>query len=204
MAASHIDIDNGIGVFDGVVSPEVCQGLITLYEARAALNKRTVVRNDLHLRDESQFYAYDPHDPNSLRADCLISSDDSSLYKSVISAFWDDCYSQYLQAYPILDGVARHGIGYIKIQKTSPGGGYHAWHCEHGAAIGGRRLGFFILYLNTIRAGGETEFLYQSRRIEAVEGRIVLAPSSFMYTHRGNPPLKVDKYIITGWLEYQE
>jgi len=204
VTASNVEINNGIGVFDDVVSPETCQGLITLYEARTTLKKPTIVRNNLQIRDESQFYAYDPHDPNSPRADCLINSDDTSLYRSVINAFWEDCYSQYVQAYPILEGLARHSIGYVKLQKTRPSGGYHAWHCEHGTAMAGRRLGFFVLYLNTITEGGETEFLYQSCRVQAVEGRMVVAPSSFIYTHRGNPPLKTDKYVVTGWMEFQE
>ena len=47
--------------------------------------------------------------------------------------------------------------------------------------------------------GGETEFLYQSERTKPEEGKIVLAPADFMHTHRGNPPISNDKYIITGF-----
>ena len=59
-----------------------------------------------------------------------------------------------------------------------------------------------MVYLNDIEDGGETEFLYQSRRIKPVTGRAVLWPAGYTHTHRGNPPLKDAKYIITGWVEF--
>jgi hypothetical protein len=65
-----------------------------------------------------------------------------------------------------------------------------------------QRLLVFILYLNTIEEGGETEFLYQKKRIQPVEGRLLIWPAGFTHTHRGNPPLKDNKYIVTGWLEF--
>ena len=92
----------------------------------------------------------------------------------------------------------------IKLQKTSPGEGYHLWHCENSGLQNSSRVFFFIMYLNDIEEGGETEFLYQNKRVKPKEGRIILAPSSFTHTHRGNTPLKGDKYILTGWFEYTE
>ena len=60
-----------------------------------------------------------------------------------------------------------------------------------------------FMYLNKCEQGGETEFLYQHRRIKPEAGRLVLAPTGWTHPHRGNPPLKGVKYMITGWLEYQ-
>ena len=59
-----------------------------------------------------------------------------------------------------------------------------------------------MAYLNNVEEGGETEFLYQSRRIKPKQGTIVICPASFTHTHRGNPPLKGDKYMINGWIEF--
>ena len=59
-----------------------------------------------------------------------------------------------------------------------------------------------MCYLNDVEEGGETEFLYQSRRIKPKQGTMVICPSSFTHTHRGNPPLKGDKYMINGWIEF--
>ena len=66
----------------------------------------------------------------------------------------------------------------------------------------GKRLFTFTLYLNDVKEGGETEFLYLSKRINAVEGRLAFCPGTFEYTHRGNPPLSSEKYILTGWVEF--
>jgi len=58
------------------------------------------------------------------------------------------------------------------------------------------------LYLNDVEEGGETEFLYVKRRVSAKKGRFVLWPAGFTHTHRGNPPLSGEKYIMTGWVEF--
>lgn len=88
-----------------------------------------------------------------------------------------------------------------KIQKTKPGGGYHIWHVEKGSDYSSAsRVLVFTIYLNDIEDGGETEFLYQHVRAKPVKGRVVIWPANFPYLHRGNPPLKEDKYIITGWI----
>ena len=59
-----------------------------------------------------------------------------------------------------------------------------------------------LVYLNDVEEGGETEFLYQSRRIKPKQGTMVICPASFTHTHRGNPPLKGNKYMINGWIEF--
>ena len=66
----------------------------------------------------------------------------------------------------------------------------------------GSRLLLVMGYLNDVEEGGETEFLYQSKRVKSKKGRIVICPSGFTHTHRGNPPLKGNKYMINGWIEF--
>ena len=61
-----------------------------------------------------------------------------------------------------------------------------------------------MLYLNDIDEGGETEFLYQHKRVPPKAGTIVIWPTGFSHTHRGNPPLSNTKYIVTGWLNLLE
>ena len=60
----------------------------------------------------------------------------------------------------------------------------------------------WTIYLNDVPEGGETEFLYQSQRVSPEKGKTCIFPAGFMHTHRGNPPLKKDKYIATGWMEH--
>lgn len=113
-------------------------------------------------------------------------------------------YMDYLKEYSILAESEQHGIYNIKIQKTEPGGGFHKWHFESNGRLASNRIIAYTLYLNDVKLGGETEFLYQKRRVNATEGTLVLFPANFTHTHRGNPPLSGTKYIITGWIEYFE
>ena len=88
----------------------------------------------------------------------------------------------------------------IKIQKTKPAGGYHVWHVERNHQdFSCKRALVWTIYLNDIKEGGETEFLYQKQRIKAKKGRACIFPADFPYVHRGNPPLQEDKYILTSW-----
>lgn len=89
---------------------------------------------------------------------------------------------------------------YVKLQKTLPGGGYHAFHYERDNLTYRRTL-TTMLYLNDVEDGGETEFLYQHLRVKPEKGTLLIWPCEFTHMHRGNPPLSGEKYIATSWLE---
>lgn len=127
----------------------------------------------------------------------------SNLTHTFLERFWSDIYPVYRNTYSVIGESPPHKIFNIKLQKTAPGEGYHTWHYEAASRPVYNRLLFFILYLNTIEEGGETEFLYYKKRIKAKTGKLIVAPCSFTHTHRGNPPLEEDKYILTGWVEYE-
>jgi len=106
--------------------------------------------------------------------------------------------------------VVRHVFrpGPVNLQRYSAGrGGYPYWHCElyprsPDAETLHRHL-LWTLYLNDGFGAGETEFLYQHRRVEPRTGSLLLAPAAFTHTHRGNTPLHGDKYIATGWILFR-
>ena len=79
-----------------------------------------------------------------------------------------------------------------------PDGGYHVWHCESTDWRNASRLLAWVVYLNDVDGGGETEFLYQSKKVEPKQGKVVIFPGSFTHLHRGNPTKSI-KYLITGW-----
>ena len=123
---------------------------------------------------------------------------------------FDVALRAYLDNYPTLEEYFKNineqggGIGshHIKVQRTVPGGGFHKWHWERTTDIpSASRILTWTVYLNTVNHGGETEFLHRGLRIEPLEGRLCLFPCDFTTAHRGNPPLKEDKYIATGWFE---
>ena len=98
--------------------------------------------------------------------------------------------------------------GAINIQKYVAGqGGYPYWHSEqypkrdNGDAL--HRAVLWTIYLNDGFDAGETEFLYQQRKIAPRTGSLLIAPTGFTHTHRGNRPEGGDKYIATSWILYQ-
>jgi hypothetical protein len=98
--------------------------------------------------------------------------------------------------------------GGINIQKYVAGqGGYPYWHCEQYPRMDGgealHRALLWTIYLNDGFAAGETEFLYQQRKVRPRTGSLLIAPAAFTHTHRGNRPEGGDKFIATSWILYQ-
>ena len=98
--------------------------------------------------------------------------------------------------------------GTINLQKyVGDQGGYPYWHCElypqldHGETL--HRVVLWTIYLNDDFQEGETEFLYQDRKIAPKTGSLLIAPTAFTHTHRGNMPKGGDKYIATSWILFQ-
>lgn len=90
-----------------------------------------------------------------------------------------------------------------KIQMTPISGGFHRWHCEHGSGLNATRSLAWMIYLNDVDNGGETEFLYQHLKVKPKAGSLVIWPAGVTHPHRGNPPYSNEKYILTGWFDVQ-
>lgn len=110
------------------------------------------------------------------------------------------CLNLYLEEYEQLHAYRYQQI-YLNLQKTKPGQGYHQWHSETGGQGNNQRLLATMMYMNDVEEGGETEFLYQSKRYKPTKGTFLIWPAGFTHTHRGNPPLSGEKYIATSWVE---
>ena len=196
------NINDFIGVFDDVFEKEYCESLINTFELSVEMNK-TVKRVDHGYNPQqannTMYYIANDLFANQQRSQTFV---DLEILQTFNKTIWE-CYDVYRKKYGVLEGVGRHQLNPdVKIQKTLPSEGYHVWHCEHGDVQSSSRMMLVMLYLNDVEEGGETEFLYQSRRIEPKMGRLVFCPAQFTHTHRGNPPLKGNKYMMNGWLQY--
>lgn len=107
---------------------------------------------------------------------------------------------------PLVQTVFRPGA--INLQHYAGGrGGYPYWHCElyprdpRGETL--HRHLLWTIYLNDGFDAGETEFLYQQRKIAPRTGSLLIAPAAFTHTHRGNRPAGADKFIATSWVLFQ-
>ena len=98
--------------------------------------------------------------------------------------------------------------GAINLQWYSAGeGGYPYWHCElyprDARAETLHRHLLWTLYLNDGFEQGETEFLFQKLKVKPRTGSLLIAPTAFTHTHRGNRPHNGDKFIATSWILFQ-
>lgn len=113
----------------------------------------------------------------------------------------DDSLTNFLSAV--------YRLGSVNLQKYEKGqGGYFHWHSEHFPDPSDpqqdslHRTLVWMFYLNDVEEGGETEFFYQKIKSKPKKGSLVIFPSDFTHTHRGQKPISDDKYIFTSWVLY--
>jgi hypothetical protein len=195
-----ITFENFILQYDNLFSANECQQFIDSFNrmdrAGFTINRQ---KQDPNMRStfkkDDQFYISD------VLSGMELDITDIAPCRMFSEKFWNDVFPAYSEEYGILDSHSRMVIRALKIQKTQIAGGYHVWHCEDDTPSNVRRVLTFILYLNDVDEGGETEFLYYPKRVKARQGRLILWPAGFTHTHRGNPPMSNTKYILTGWVE---
>ena len=90
------------------------------------------------------------------------------------------------------------------IQHYPPGGGFFEEHFESAGPSVAKRVLTFQTYLNDIREGGGTRFVYQDLVTRPARGKTVLWPAGYTHVHCGQVAPREDKYIITGWWSYDE
>jgi len=186
-----------IGVFSNVFSQDFCEHIIKEFEKKITFGCGTDRQKgegvDKHLKEDY-----------SINLNGVNLGFESFNEKSVVPLFFEglqNCYEAYSEKFSVIKHT-RVNCKNIKLQKTSTGGGYHVWHGEQGNDEQAARSLVYMLYLNSLpkEANGETEFLYQQRRINPVGNTMVLWPAAFTHAHRGNPVYgNHSKYVVTGW-----
>lgn len=197
----NADYEDFIGIYQNVYPEGYCQHLISEFErltaSGAGSNRQQSEGAKAHLKNDTQitfnFGNYNPAHFNG----------NSSL--DIFFQGLQDCYENYTETFSVLSHGEIRGND-MKMQRTDPGGGYHVWHGEQNNGPQARRVLVYMLYLNTLghEDGGETEFLYQRKRIKPEENVMILWPAAFTHAHRGNTVLgDSSKYVVTGWFYYE-
>ena len=185
-----------IQVYEKAFSDEYCNQVIEWFKV-AEENGMTLNRQ-LHdgvpKTDKEGLYVHLPYFP--------MDRTNPKLITEFNRVFWGECYKQYAEKYSILNTFSQHNSYTMKIQKTKPGQGYHIWHAEATNRESANCLLTWTVYLNDEFEAGETEFLYQQYRYKPQKGDCIIFPAAYTHTHRGNPPIGGDKYIIIGWVEF--
>ena len=176
-----------VGIWDNNIDEYMCKEFVKYYDWTVKNNYNISCNrtNDKHREDEEIFI-------NSVSLQYPV---------GLCDQYWkclQQCVEEYIENYAIHFRDTLHSWGF-KVHKVKEKQGYHLWHYENPRYDSRDRFLVFMTYLQSPTEGGETEFLYQSKRIDPVVGRTLIWPAGFTHKHRGNPPLKGEKLYITGW-----
>jgi len=185
---------SGIEVYPNIYEKEYCDEIIKHFNVMAR-NKVTYNQNNLEVNQDNRIVFDWAHTQNQYHYDYNLCD---YFYKKLHETYTE----QYMEKYQMLKQSEQHSPKGMSIQKSLPHQGYHAWHAEASDQSSSTRVVNYMLYLNDVDEGGETEFLYQGKKIAPEQGKVVIFPCGFTFPHRGNPIYKGEKYIITGWYTY--
>ena len=177
-----------IGVYRRFVHHDICAAIVQNFETYLEINP-DIVQHGKEQMPEKKLARHDV----SIMLDDVDMGLATHFYKYLNTAF-----ANYKQEYDHLK-TNLNSIG-LKVQRTSPGGGYHTWHYENGSFRAANRELAWMVYLNDMPDGeAETEFLYQKKRFKPQTGTLLIWPAGMTHVHRGNTVFTHDKYIATGW-----
>ena len=189
-------MEDFIRTWPGKVTPDDCQATINAFEQ--------VINNpDLTAHVHNNDKQFD--NSNLGRKDLAIFLETPELDLAELGSkylyYLHDCVMEYIHEFGQLNNIKLTNNKCLKMQRTLPMGGYHVWHYENGdrPEAYNREL-VWMIYLNDMPEGeGETEFLYQRKRIRPTQGTVVIWPAGMTHPHRGLTVYTQPKYILTGW-----
>ncbi len=119
-----------------------------------------------------------------------------------------EALEEYKLKYPFLSNKKFGNWGITRscnFQKYYPGKFYSIEHCEHGYKENSNRIIAWMIYLNDIENGdGGTFFPQQKKILNPAAGDLYIWPAGWTHSHVGLEAKKDEKYILTGWCEFEE
>jgi hypothetical protein len=183
-----------IETYDDVFDNEWCENFIKHFEHFHTRGKTYSNRREPNLVQDTRIqYDWAPHPADSYYDPAWV----DNFYQGI-----ENCYLQYRKQHQAVEMCGPHSAKGMSVQKTGPHEGYHGWHSENMDYPTATRLLVYTLYLNDVEEGGETEFLYQGVKVKPKAGRVCIWPAALTHLHRGNPIYTGSKYLITGWVTY--
>jgi hypothetical protein len=204
-------MDSLIRTYKNALPKELCEHIIELFEQNpdkikgitsGGINETVKSSTDLIitnvLGDEKWQYVYD-----YLRENLLGNLVDYLKHNPFVGV------NESLSSDEVLVRTAQSVFGstnidnpHMQMQRYIGNEGYYAWHHENEGGVSSNRQLFYIYYLNN--NDGFTEFRMNREQVKPETGKLILSPAYWTHRHKGHPPGEgQNKYIITGWIEYQ-
>ena len=191
--------DPAIGVYDGALSPELCDAIVKLFDGPGSSEHFT--------GNVGTGTGFEISPDSKLDTEIDISHSPRPL--------WDGVEFSLLQA--LLGGLNTYaasnlglnppfmwsdeGFRLKKYNKPTPGSlpHHHTWHADAGGPLETACRGVAVIfYFNDVQFGGETVFMSpRPAQVAPRKGRLLIFPASFAYVHSGAQPISDAKYIAT-------
>jgi hypothetical protein len=192
-----------IGVFPNAFSNQLCDKILSMYY-------ESIEKNQVY---EGISGAGVNHNIKNSKDWQLMSSghpDEFVVSQEIRQMFLEHVGVKYCGGFPHQDKIDHHYMfgaesffEVYQVQRYLKGEGhYNAWHNESGSFRMSRRIFAFLVYLNDVKEGGETEFLYANLKVQPKKGTLLVHPAGFPYYHKGNVPISDDKHVLISWLSY--
>ncbi len=184
---------NFIGSWD-LQNPKICQGLVEYFDMSQGRQRagESSGRVDTNVKDSVDL--------------SLTPRDISQPGHEVFLTYFENlhaCYCDYTEEWPFLENILPEiNIGKFNIQKYCAGQHFKKIHTERASLSNLHRFFAFMTYLNDVPEGGSTYFSHYHLEIQPRQGLTLIWPAEWTHAHCGNPVIKGDKYIITGWLDF--
>lgn len=193
-----------IGICDSVLSDEDCDLIIDSFEILSdylfdgktvgGVNKNIKKTTDLHIVTKGDTSCYTQDQVNLMnKLDEIIFVGLNKVIGEYINEYEDEL-SGWLEPFD---------TGY-QLQKYQKGEGFYRQHCDGGIytpfPLCLRVLGV-VMYLNTVKKGGGTNFPLQKYTVRPVKGRVSIFPANFTHPHIAQVPISNDKYIVSTFVQ---
>lgn len=185
--------------YKGVLTKEFCKRVTDWFDFQEETNSFVIDRRSDKYVTDTQIFAGSVGSPvyPGFQLNTISPVLHNPIFEVLKTAAQD-----YFKKYPFIHTAGSHSIIDFKMQKTKKGEGFTGWHYESGDVQHNRRFLTFMIYLNDVNNGGETEFYYQKKKFKPRAGDMLVWPAGFTHMHKGYSPKKETKYIITTWMEY--
>ena len=156
------------------LSPFICKELINKFEDSPYKQEGGISRGGQHTVDKKYKASTDmAFDPSFLQ-----DPEWGSVLSHVINVLELGLQHYKFKFYESISGMQPLKIDTLfNIQRYTPGEAYHNYHYERGGKETAYRSLVWLIYLNTLTDGGETQFYYQDHKEKPEEGKLINSKS---------------------------
>ena len=199
MLKKSFAMDNYIRVYDDVVDKDSCNLLIGKFETYEDQHEVVLVKNKNMAISFNQINIFNHDEWKGIREQLI----EAMLY--YVNIYKEECN--------ILEMMWPEKFGYEAIRiKRYLANDYDRFD-EHVDSTAGCQKRFlnFLMYLNDVEEGGETEFpqimkpgTYMPLSVKPKAGTMVIFPPMWCWLHAGRKPISGPKYFAHSYLHYHE